>query len=149
MNESEFLANESADAKAAMQNSITELKQTVLQAADVRMWTRDYPWASVSSALLAGFGAAALVTPRRDESIREHLAKVAGSARGEANSEPKRKRRGWISRILWQLFAISRITLGNQLLAQFHARMDESPPPPDEEISPSSHSRAEAASAVS
>jgi hypothetical protein len=55
--EAEYLANEAALARAAIQATIRELTQSVGHAANPALWTRRYPWAAVGIAAAAGVAA--------------------------------------------------------------------------------------------
>src|SRR3954471_18982522 len=74
--ESEFLAAQSADAKQAVLDSIDELKDSLAQAADYKVWTRQHPWAAVGIAAVAGFAAATVITPRPEQTMEEKLASL-------------------------------------------------------------------------
>ncbi|MEX0714678.1 MAG: hypothetical protein WD278_20235 [Pirellulales bacterium] len=67
MSESEYLAQQAADAKAAMSRTIEELSQSLKDSADPRYWTRQHPWAAVGAALAGGFVAATVLVPRKQE----------------------------------------------------------------------------------
>ena len=59
-----FLTQQAADAKAAMQRTVADMKATAQEAADVRWWTQQYPWYAVGAAAVVGFVAATqLLTP--------------------------------------------------------------------------------------
>lgn len=60
-NESVFLAQQAADAKTAMEGTVADMKVAVQQAADVRWWTKQYPWYAVGAAAVLGFVAATQV----------------------------------------------------------------------------------------
>lgn len=59
--EAEFLAREMEAAKQAVLHTLTDLKADLATAADVRIWTRQHPWAAVGVAALTGFFAGAAV----------------------------------------------------------------------------------------
>jgi ElaB/YqjD/DUF883 family membrane-anchored ribosome-binding protein len=60
--EAEFLAVQAADAHAAIQQTLDDLRESLKTAADVRLWTRQHPWASVATAAAVGFAAANAIT---------------------------------------------------------------------------------------
>jgi hypothetical protein len=74
--ESEFVQQQSRQAEAALSASLAEVKQRLADAVDLRLWTRRHPWASVGAAAAAGFTAATLVTPSKEESFGEKLSKL-------------------------------------------------------------------------
>ena len=63
LSESEFLARQAEEAQKAIRAKIERIEQTLKDSADLQAWTREYPWASVGAAALAGFVAAAAITP--------------------------------------------------------------------------------------
>jgi ElaB/YqjD/DUF883 family membrane-anchored ribosome-binding protein len=74
--EAEFLQHQTRQALAELSASLAEVKQGLADAVDVRLWTRRHPWASVGVAAAAGFTAATLVMPSKDETFGEKLSKL-------------------------------------------------------------------------
>ena len=60
--EATFLQQQAADAKVAIQQTLVEMQETAKAAADVRLWTQQYPWIAVSAATVLGFVAASALT---------------------------------------------------------------------------------------
>ena len=60
--EATFLQQQAADAKVAIQQTLVEMQETAKAAADVRLWTQQYPWIAVSAAAVLGFVAASALT---------------------------------------------------------------------------------------
>ncbi len=65
LSETEYLAREAEQARGAISNTIGRMRQSLVDAADVRAWARRYPWATVGAAAAAGFVAAAALVPGR------------------------------------------------------------------------------------
>jgi hypothetical protein len=63
--EAAFLAQQAATAKIAIKQTLAEMQETAREAADLRWWTRHYPWAAVATATLLGFFVAPLLTMER------------------------------------------------------------------------------------
>jgi hypothetical protein len=61
-NEATFLQQQAADAKIAIQQTLTEMQETAKAAADIRRWAQQYPWIAVSAATMLGFVAASAFT---------------------------------------------------------------------------------------
>lgn len=80
--EGRFLADQAADAKTAMIQTLHDMKETLGKVADVRVCARQHPWLVVGSAVTAGFVAAAVVTP----SLGKKTKKTQASS--DAESEP-------------------------------------------------------------
>lgn len=76
VDESEFLARQAADAKAAISRVLTDFKTHLARSADVRVWTKDHPWMMVGSAAAAGFFAAISLVPSKEEQALKELAKI-------------------------------------------------------------------------
>ena len=65
--EQEFLAQQVADAQAAIEQTLNDLRQSLKTAVDLRLWTRQHPWACVGMAAAAGFAAAHAVATSSHE----------------------------------------------------------------------------------
>jgi hypothetical protein len=63
--EQRFLADQAADARTAMRQTVQEMKQTLTKAADVRTCARLHPWIATGSAVAAGFVAGAVLSRLR------------------------------------------------------------------------------------
>jgi hypothetical protein len=86
LSEAEFLAQEIAEAKAALSRAVTELKLDAASAGDLRKWTQRYPWAAVGTAAVVGFAAAAAVTPAPGETFFDHLSQQKPKSRPYATN---------------------------------------------------------------
>jgi hypothetical protein len=58
-----FLADQAADAKAAMIRTLDEMKDTLARVADLRLWAKRHPWLFIGAAVAVGFATGALFTP--------------------------------------------------------------------------------------
>ena len=74
--ESEFLARQAEEAKNAIGNVIDRLKDDLAKSADPRLWTKEYPWASVAAALVGGFVAASLTVPSKEQQALKRLERI-------------------------------------------------------------------------
>jgi hypothetical protein len=61
-NEAAFLAQQAAAAKIAIGQTLMEMQKTAKEAADLRWWTKHYPWAAVGTAALLGFFTVPILT---------------------------------------------------------------------------------------
>jgi hypothetical protein len=68
-----------AEAKAALQNAVGDLRNGLASSADLRAWVRRYPWAAVGAAAVTGFAAATAITPAPGESLQEKLSKIGAN----------------------------------------------------------------------
>jgi hypothetical protein len=79
----EFLQSETERAQLALTQSLHDLTARLRECADVRDWTREYPWAGVGTAAVVGFALAAAVIPiarEKSESDEERRPAPAASA---------------------------------------------------------------------
>jgi hypothetical protein len=67
LDEASFLQMESAEAKEAMARTLEELKASLKTATDLKLWTKQHPWAAVGVAAAAGFAVANAVTPSKHQ----------------------------------------------------------------------------------
>jgi hypothetical protein len=87
LSESEYLAKEAEDAKQAVRHTLDDLKHSLATTADVRQWTKKYPWIATGTAIAAGVAAGYVLTPRdRDEAreMWEKLKEKLSAAQAEA-----------------------------------------------------------------
>jgi hypothetical protein len=59
--ESELLNREVQQAKAAMDQSVADLKQSLRTAADLQLWAQHHPWLTVGAAAAGGFAAGSTI----------------------------------------------------------------------------------------
>lgn len=96
ISESAYLAHQARAAQDAMRHSLEGLKHSLTSAADVRLWTKQYPWIATATALAAGAAAGYALTPRdRDEfremweKLKEKMASVPSSGGAGAGAPPQ------------------------------------------------------------
>lgn len=71
--EAQFLADEASAARQAIEDTLSQMRETFKDGADLRAWIERYPWASLGASAAAGFLVASALMPKR---------------RGAENSEP-------------------------------------------------------------
>jgi hypothetical protein len=81
--ERSFLADQAADAKTAMIQTLLHLKETLSKVADVRRITKQHPWLVLGSAVAAGFATGAVLTPSPRNKLK------GARSNTEAASEPR------------------------------------------------------------
>ncbi|MGH7215534.1 MAG: hypothetical protein ACREIT_12280 [Tepidisphaeraceae bacterium] len=74
LTEATFLTEQAANAKAAIAQTIDEIKAHLAHGVDPKALTRDYPWVAVGAAAIAGFTAATMIVPSREEQALKRLA---------------------------------------------------------------------------
>ena len=91
LSEADYLAREVEDSKEALSHAMADLKNGLKTTADLRLWVKHYPCAALGAATVAGFAAAAAVTPAKGETIGEkfaHLKEAAKSSMSTSDSSP-------------------------------------------------------------
>jgi len=78
-----FLAQQAADAKAAMQHTVVDMQATAKEVANISWWTQQYPWYAVGAATALGFLAATSVLAPAD-----HRPRPAPPAASQAAARP-------------------------------------------------------------
>jgi hypothetical protein len=69
--EADFISAQQTQARAAITQTIADLKQALAEGVDLREWTRQHPWILMGTAAVAGAVAGMLVTPSKDEKFKE------------------------------------------------------------------------------
>jgi hypothetical protein len=117
-NESEYLAREIADAKAALIHAAADLKDGLSKSADLRPWIQHYPWIALGVATVAGFTAATAITPASapKDSIGDRLSHLQPNGYGSAHHpisptppSPPPVRAGVTSSLLGSLFDVAKV----------------------------------------
>src|SRR4051812_27036814 len=68
LTEAQYLEKQAAEARAAIEKVVGDIKHSLAGTADPRAWTKQYPWIATATAIGAGFAAGYFLTPRdRDE----------------------------------------------------------------------------------
>ena len=76
LGEAEFLQKQAADAKAAIGAVFNDLKRDLSQGVDPRGWMQVAPWTTLAAAAVAGFAAAAVAVPSKEEQTLKRLKKI-------------------------------------------------------------------------
>jgi hypothetical protein len=74
--ESEFLTKQAADAKAAIGSVVNDLKQDLAKSIDPRGWVQTAPWTTLAAGAVAGFVAAAVAVPSKEDQALKRLRKL-------------------------------------------------------------------------
>jgi ElaB/YqjD/DUF883 family membrane-anchored ribosome-binding protein len=139
LDEADFLKQESAEAKQAMAHTVQELKDSLRTAADLKLWTRQHPWAAVGVAAVAGFAVANAVTPSK----HEHAPPPPWMAYGNGQAAPAgaphaAKSYGALNSLLAPLFDMAKVALQSTIASaiggamQQQANEAETPPQPQD-----------------
>jgi hypothetical protein len=74
--EAAFLAQQAADAKAAIARTLSEIGAGLGQSVNLSGWTRQYPWITLGASTIAGFVATAALVPSKEDQALRKLAKI-------------------------------------------------------------------------
>jgi hypothetical protein len=74
--EAAFLAQQAADAKAAISATLAEIGKDLGKAVNVGALTRQYPWLTLGASTVAGFVATSLLVPSKEDQALKRLAKI-------------------------------------------------------------------------
>jgi len=77
--------------KQAISKTIADLKVDALTAADIRLWSQEHPWAVVGAAAAAGFVAATLVTPAKDQDLKGKFSELIDTLKSQGDGSSKEK----------------------------------------------------------
>jgi len=144
--EAEYVARQTAEARAAISNTINAISGDMKDTVDVRLWTKQYPWLAVGAAVCAGFAAACAVVPSKAEEEKltlEALARrlkpdpkpqpppaAAGTDGDNAQAYATGRRSFWTS-IALELISVVRPLLMSALTAGLAAKAAQPEQPPE------------------
>ena len=75
MSEAEFLQRQAEEAAKAISQVFGEFSKSLKDGIDPTLWTKEHPWAMVAGATVAGFAAAAMFVPsKEDQALRKLIA---------------------------------------------------------------------------
>lgn len=74
--ESAFLAQQAADARAAISRTLSEIGAALGSGASVGNLTRQYPWLTLGASTVAGFVATAVLVPSKEDQALKKLARI-------------------------------------------------------------------------
>jgi hypothetical protein len=134
MSEAEYLRKQADDAKAAIGAALSDARAAMAEGIDPREWTRRYPLVAVGSALAAGFVAAVLAVPSREQQELKKLEKIRRALHPEpAASDGKEGKKtkvevetpesSWWSTLLREAMSLIRPVLLSALTAGLTGRM--------------------------
>lgn len=143
--EADYIARQAAEASAAISNTLRAITGDLKQTVDVRLWTKEHPWMSVGAAAAAGFVAACMVVPTKEDQALRRLAKiekalnpshppVGSSSDGAANQqEYKSGRQSFWTSIAKEIIGAVKPVLLSTLTAGVTAQASQPQPQPPNE----------------
>jgi len=90
--EADFLTLQQEHAKAAIGRVVSEIKGALAQGADPRTWVHQYPWATLGATAVAGFVAATMLIPSREQQALKKLAEIERALNPPPRSKAERER---------------------------------------------------------
>ena len=143
LSETQYLEQQQAAAKSAIANAFADVRTELFKTADPKLWVKSHPWMMVASAAVAGFAAAAVAIPSKEqqalkklESIERALygARANGHAR-QASPEPHddgkpKKEGGFVTTLLHELIG----AIKPAVISMITAGMAQSGQPSPEEV---------------
>jgi hypothetical protein len=135
--EASFLADQAADAKAAMIHTLRDIKESLGKVADVRVCAQQHPWLVIGSAVAAGFVAGAVVTPAPQRKVKKTRASshAASQPSCQGQETPRTKKS-----FLFSTFSTAGTFLAGILRtvveASIAAAVVAKDPPPGETLAP-------------
>ncbi len=121
--ETEFLAREVADAKAALVDTVVEIKSSAIESMDLRAWARQYPWAALGVAAVTGFAAATMLSKKPPAADNQPDSSPAPNPAASppppqaAGIYPTSATSGLKAMIIGALFGLAKLVIENLLVA--------------------------------
>jgi hypothetical protein len=138
--ETEFVAQEAADAKSALLESVAKLKTSAANSLDIRQWARRYPLRTAGAAVLAGFVAAAWAKGRRASEAKSCDAEPVGpdanrsqAAASERATGESSSRNALSALIITALLDVLKTAAQTFLMNALRPTQDDSSPEADED----------------
>jgi hypothetical protein len=85
--EAEFLQQQADEARKALSAAFGDLSKSLRDGLDPTLWTKEHPWAMVAGATVAGFAAAAMFVPSKEEQALRRLARIEKALMPERSSK--------------------------------------------------------------
>src|SRR5258706_6931580 len=76
LTEAQYLEKQAAEARAAIEKVVGDIKRALGSTVDPRQWTKQYPWIATGTAVGAGFAAGYFLTPRDRDEAEEMWEKI-------------------------------------------------------------------------
>lgn len=132
MSDAEYLAREIADAKAALGNSLADLKSSAAASVDLSAWARAYPWPTIAASAAAGFAVAGLVMSKSrqsDTAAESGTGDAAGASRQAASASLSAATgRSFLRSITFAVFDLAKLLI--ETLVVTAVRAAQAPPSP-------------------
>ena len=107
LSEAEYLEREANQAKAAIDKTMEELKQSLSTAADLRLWAEHHPWLVVGVAAAAGFTAGSAIAS---------IGSAPAAPPPQPASQPRKGSAMWSS-LMSPLFELAKIAIQSSVAA--------------------------------
>jgi len=130
--ESEFLGRQAEEARAAIADTLARVQQSLKETADVKAWTRQYPWQSLGVAAALGFLAAKAITPSAPSAEARKAALLDDDPLDEDDDERAsrragRRRRSMVRKLVSPLFQMLIGSLQSSIMSAAAAKFQQPP----------------------
>ena len=133
LTEQQYLAQQAHNARLAMSRVWQQTRSQLGQGANPIEWARRFPWVTVGTAAVAGFTAAAMLIPSKEQEALRRLARIERALNppparpAHGNGDTKTEHHGILGTILHEALAVLRPAL----VSLMAAGMAGSAPPDD------------------
>jgi ElaB/YqjD/DUF883 family membrane-anchored ribosome-binding protein len=138
LTEAQLLEQTAAEVKQAISRTVARLKHDAITAADVRLWSQEHPWAVVGAAAAAGFVTATLVTPAKDQELKDKFSELIDTLKSKDKQDGKAEPSGAGGGMFAPLMAMAAGAAQNYVMSLMH------PPAPPEQANQQPTAGAEA-----
>jgi hypothetical protein len=136
VSEADFLQRQSEQAQAAIANALANARAALAEGVDPREWARRYPIIAIGSAAVAGFAAAVMTIPSKEqqeihrlEKIKEALHPHPAPPKNESNGKSAEHQSVWMT-LLHEAVQLIRPVLTSVLFANIGGPSSSAPPSP-------------------
>jgi hypothetical protein len=133
--EADLLAREAAAAQAAVLGVLNDLKSGLTTAADPRAWAQQHPWVAVGASAAAGFAAAAMFVPSRDQKLKDKFSDLLSAvapaphhqpgSNGDAKVEPRSGGSSAMAMLMEPLIDVAKTAITSFVIGAVHKSADD------------------------
>jgi hypothetical protein len=130
--QTEFLHQQAEQAQLAIGQALANARAALAEGMDPREWTKKYPIVAVGSALVAGFAAAVMTIPSKEQQEITRLQRIQEALHPEpkeksnGNGQPKPAEPMWM-KLLHEAVQLIRPVLGSLLFAGIKSQAAPAP----------------------
>jgi hypothetical protein len=99
-----------------------------MTAADIRLWSKEHPWAVVGAAAAAGFIAATVVTPAKNKDLKDKFTELIDTIKSQGNGDSKPAQANSGGGMMAPLLAMAVGAAQNYVMSLMHPAANQEPP---------------------